>query len=162
MRIVCPNCEAEYEVPDHLLRPGRATKCARCAHRWVPLAAETPPIEPAPAPEPDEPAEPAAPEFLLPVGPTAMDRLSVPPPKPRANWGLRLAWLASVLVLIAAGVTLYAERAAVMTAWPPSQRLYGLFGLVIASDSPHPAPEPRPGDKEHGHEAEQHPATGNH
>ena len=131
----------------------------------MPLTVETPAVEPVPTPEPERAEEPAAtpaPAFQMPVGPTAMDRLSVPPPKPRPNWRLRLAWLASFLLLIGAGVALYAERAAVMTAWPPSQRLYGVFGLVIASDSPHPAPEPRPGDKEHGHEAEQHPATGNH
>ncbi len=126
------------------------------------VAAPPPPAEPPPAPEPDEPGAPEVPEFQVPIGPTAMDRLSVPPPKSRPNWGLRLAWLLSVLALICAGVVLYAERDAVMTAWPPSQRLFGASGLATASNSQHPTPEPRLGDREHGNATGQHPATEHH
>ncbi len=39
MRIVCPACDAVYEVPDSLLgAEARALRCARCGHEWVPRA----------------------------------------------------------------------------------------------------------------------------
>lgn len=73
MRLVCPSCEAKYEVPeDAIPETGRDVQCANCGHAWYqmrPRAAvvETPPIAapvaapaaapvaapvPAPAPEP--------------------------------------------------------------------------------------------------------------
>ncbi len=49
MRIVCPNCQATYDVPESLLRgTPRRVRCARCGGEWVPEAA--------PAPEPEMPA----------------------------------------------------------------------------------------------------------
>ncbi len=36
MRIVCPTCEATYNVPDAALSPGRPVRCARCGNNWVP------------------------------------------------------------------------------------------------------------------------------
>lgn len=39
MRIVCPACEAVYEVPDSLLGKPRPLRCARCGHEWVPQPA---------------------------------------------------------------------------------------------------------------------------
>jgi predicted Zn finger-like uncharacterized protein len=50
MRIACPNCGAEYEVPDAMLASGpRMLKCARCDHRFqaeAPRAAEPGPSSP--------------------------------------------------------------------------------------------------------------------
>lgn len=35
MRLVCPNCEAKYEVPDDAIPdPGRDVQCANCGHAW--------------------------------------------------------------------------------------------------------------------------------
>ena len=52
MRIVCPACEAEYEVPDTLLANGpRKVRCARCAREWEPFA-PPPPIQPPPPLQP--------------------------------------------------------------------------------------------------------------
>ena len=35
MRLVCPNCEANYEVPRHAVPiGGREVKCASCGHSW--------------------------------------------------------------------------------------------------------------------------------
>lgn len=51
MRIVCPGCEAAYEVPEAMLSPGRAVRCARCGRDWVPLPEEERPAateEPSP------------------------------------------------------------------------------------------------------------------
>lgn len=67
MRLVCPNCEAKYEVPeDAIPETGRDVQCANCGHSWyqmrpraagaeVTAAAAAPP---APAPSPPQRAEP--------------------------------------------------------------------------------------------------------
>lgn len=35
MRLVCPNCEAKYEVPDDAIpETGRDVQCANCGHAW--------------------------------------------------------------------------------------------------------------------------------
>jgi predicted Zn finger-like uncharacterized protein len=68
MRIACPNCAAEYEVPDEKLAGGpRLLKCARCGHSFQ--AALPPPPPPsqqqareaprAPRREPTQPPPPA-------------------------------------------------------------------------------------------------------
>lgn len=94
MRLVCPNCEAKYEVPeDAIPETGRDVQCANCGHAWFqmrsrPGAAETvapvaspvaPPVpevapEPAPEPmpEPEPVVEPAA-EVVEETPPAAED-----------------------------------------------------------------------------------------
>jgi predicted Zn finger-like uncharacterized protein len=75
MRLVCPNCEAKYEVPDDAIPDtGRDVQCTNCGHTWFQMrgrtAAFVPPApaetaaapEPAPAPVPEpEPVAEAAP-----------------------------------------------------------------------------------------------------
>jgi hypothetical protein len=73
MKIVCPSCDATYEVPDIVVTSRRKMRCARCTTDWVPadqLAADTPePVqeeaaEPSPvAPRRVEPAPVEAPSF---------------------------------------------------------------------------------------------------
>ncbi len=80
MRLVCPNCEAKYEVPeDAIPETGRDVQCANCGHAWYqmrPRAAVAEPVAvapvvppptvsapeptpaPAPAPEPEPQPEP--------------------------------------------------------------------------------------------------------
>lgn len=82
MRLVCPKCEAKYEVPDDAIpEGGRDVQCANCNHAWFqmrPVAAEpalvltpegeVPPVakaapvaqvpEPEPEPEPEIEPEP--------------------------------------------------------------------------------------------------------
>jgi len=63
MRLTCPNCDAQYEVPDEVIPPeGRDVQCSNCGDTWYqtspnmtqPAAAETPAAEdPAPQPQPD-------------------------------------------------------------------------------------------------------------
>jgi predicted Zn finger-like uncharacterized protein len=82
MRLVCPNCEAKYEVPDDAIpETGRDVQCANCGHAWFQMrhkalsAAEAAVAEPVTeavvetAPEPvPEPVEEATPQ---PVAETA-------------------------------------------------------------------------------------------
>lgn len=59
MRLVCPNCEAKYEVPeDAIPETGRDVQCANCGHAWYQMrpkaagseTAVAPPTPPAPEP----------------------------------------------------------------------------------------------------------------
>jgi predicted Zn finger-like uncharacterized protein len=134
MRIVCPACQAAYDVPDSLLVPGRAARCARCGEEWVPLAEPMaheppPPVREAEETEPPPPFDdPPAPPDL--TGITAMDRLAGQAASVhRSSVALRAAWAASVLLLIlliAAALFWHADLA---RAWPPSARLFDALGL---------------------------------
>lgn len=78
MRLICPNCGAQYEVADDVIpADGRDVQCSNCGHTWFELpgasvaeeAGEEPPAprraelvpprpEPEPEPEPDPEPEP--------------------------------------------------------------------------------------------------------
>ena len=120
MRITCPNCAAEYDVPDTLLAGGRALRCKRCGTEFRAGGAVEPVIEPAPAPIPAN-AQPAPP------APTPPD-----PEPPSANLERRVSlvgWIASLIVLAAAAVLAITYHAEIVAAWPPAARLFGAFGL---------------------------------
>lgn len=135
MRIICPVCSAAYEVRDELLVPGRTLRCSRCSEQWTVV-----PPDPEAEQETEPEAEPfhAAEDHQPPAAPrlTAMDRLaSHPAPLPARNTPLRVAWLASVLLLVAVLVGMVVWRDTIMRAWPPSARLYSAMGFT-------PAPQP--------------------
>jgi predicted Zn finger-like uncharacterized protein len=133
MRIACPSCGAEYDVPDRLLAgPARTLRCSRCGADFaLPSLAATPPPPaappaivaapaaalPAPAPEPEAPPAPAVPERA----PVARD------PRDRALVG---AWAASVVVVLGGVAAMLAFRAQLMSAWPPVTRLFSVLGLA--------------------------------
>lgn len=154
MRMVCPACSAAYDVPETLLAPGRAVRCARCGHEWVPVA-PPPPLSPAAPPVPEPPPPPRWPDgevieevelepveqgTVEPPRLTAMDRLALHRDQQRRSRApLRIAWLLSLLALLALGAAAYQWRAEVMHAWPASQRLYDTLGLHHTSPA---APQP--------------------
>jgi predicted Zn finger-like uncharacterized protein len=72
MRLVCPNCEAKYEVPeDAIPETGRDVQCANCGHAWYQMRARAPGSETAvPAASPPAPAPEPAPEPVV-EGPVA-------------------------------------------------------------------------------------------
>lgn len=133
MRIVCPSCNAEYQVPDARLAPGRVVRCAQCSTGWTPVPA--PPPEPSPVhellsePEPEPELPPPEP---LPPAPEALTRLvpDLPPAPPRRDKALLAAWLLSVMLLGVAGWAAYTYRASIMHAWPASERAYALLHLA--------------------------------
>jgi predicted Zn finger-like uncharacterized protein len=182
MRIACPNCSAEYDVPESLLATGpRLLRCARCAHQFeavlpgaeapatpreaaaAPPAAAPPvaapqPAGPAPTTPPDPPPEPpppaqapvpdvaAAPPLEVtaplvdrppptrglahhsPIDPPAPEP---PPPRERQRFvvTLAVAWLASLVVIFAAGWATYTYHEEITAAWPPIARLYQALGI---------------------------------
>ena len=84
MRIACPSCHAEYEVPDAMLAGGgRQLRCARCGHGFLgalPGAAPGAQPVPAPAPPSDPPATDPPAKAPLADAPLATD--SAPSPAP--------------------------------------------------------------------------------
>ena len=86
MRLVCPNCEAKYEVPeDAIPDTGRDVQCANCGHAWFQMrprppstSSEVPPAAAsAPAPMAEAPAATIA-EPPPPVEPTAAEAPTEP------------------------------------------------------------------------------------
>lgn len=125
MRIECPSCGAEYNVPDRLLAgPARTLRCSRCQAEF-PL----PRIEAAPPPPPPPPPEPA-PEPPPPAAPEPTSAAAEPEPTPRDDRRLKLAWAASVLAVVTALAVFVLARDSVMAAWPASTRLFATLGLV--------------------------------
>jgi predicted Zn finger-like uncharacterized protein len=99
MRLICPNCDAQYEVADGAIADaGRDVQCSNCGHAWfqlppdleaeeelvgkpAPSATSMPPAKPAPEPafEPEPEAEPEfkpAPE-ALPTNDNALDEAAL-------------------------------------------------------------------------------------
>ncbi len=59
MRLICPNCDAQYEVDDAVIpEGGRDVQCSSCGHTWFQAAH--------PADAPDEGATPRAAEAIPP------------------------------------------------------------------------------------------------
>jgi predicted Zn finger-like uncharacterized protein len=144
MRIVCPTCPAEYDVPDSLVTAGRVVRCAGCGGEWMPVqvgAAEQEPVPPSVDDPPPIPVEPAASTAAVPhtegsavsdappPASPARDQLVVHATRQSSRVPLRLAWLASLAVLGFLGWAAYAWRAEIVAAWPPSARMYAAFGV---------------------------------
>ncbi len=84
--------------------------------------------------DPEDDVEPPRPPRV-----TAMDRLArhVPARSGAQLMALRLAWAASVLLLLALVVAGILWRSEVARAWPPSQRVYDALGLSYAPPAAH-------------------------
>jgi predicted Zn finger-like uncharacterized protein len=155
MRIECPSCFAAYIVPDSLVTAGRVVRCARCGGDWAPMAAtaapepEGPEVEAPPSPPLQPP--PSAPAEVTDVAeeevaaeevaattthPSAMERLAAQAPWPQPSTRLRLAWAASLVLLVLAAGAAYAWRGQIVAEWPPSARAYALFGLQPQTEAP--------------------------
>ena len=59
MRIACPTCTAEYEVPLSMIGPGKSVRCARCRTVWHVAAPDAAP--PVPVSQVEPPPVPAIP-----------------------------------------------------------------------------------------------------
>lgn len=65
MRLICPNCDAQYEVPDEVMPvAGRDVQCSNCGQTWFQHHPDHTPSEPSDlidAPAPDEETSPPPP-----------------------------------------------------------------------------------------------------
>ena len=86
MRIACPSCHAEYEVPDAMLADGpRQLRCARCGHGFRGALPAVAPAAP-PVPEPPSAGPPLA--GLTAAGPEQGVPATAPPSEPAATDGV--------------------------------------------------------------------------
>ncbi len=123
MRIACPNCATEYDVPDRLLAgPGRMLRCSRCATDFA-----LPP--PDAAPPPDRAPQRLEPRVDVPLVPLPQQEIEAAVAA-EASRALRLAWAVSLAVVAGGLVALVAFRGEVMAAWPPAARLFSALGLA--------------------------------
>ena len=137
MRIVCPSCQATYDVPDAKLGAApRQVRCAKCSTVWgvdpspEPTSLMSDEHEDAHLPPPVTITSQLADPVAAPAPIAATHRL---PTTQRASGGAIapvIAWLVSVVVLVAAGWTIIAWRTPIMQYWAPSQRLYQWLGLA--------------------------------
>jgi len=86
MKIVCPTCEANYEVPESVLAAKRQVRCARCGNDWIPGANWQPEgasaeveVAPAPSVAPATPAQPPPPPAPPPAPPPVTTSIEPPP-----------------------------------------------------------------------------------
>ncbi|SFS97441.1 MJ0042 family finger-like domain-containing protein [Sulfitobacter marinus] len=86
MRLICPNCDAQYEVPDDVMpTAGRDVQCSNCGQTWFQHHPDYPPEDTPgelgdPAPTPDEetaapPAKPASAPTRRKLDPSVADIL---------------------------------------------------------------------------------------
>lgn len=129
MRVDCPSCAANYDIPDHLLVKGRAARCARCGARFVPLAADPTPVEPEPAADPEERGDEDQATAETPAAshpdPAVLDRLSVQSHAPRPPLALKAAWGASIILLLLCGAGTVVWRDTVVRHWPAGALILG-------------------------------------
>ena len=129
MRIDCPGCAAEYDVPEVRLVARKLVRCARCGVEWQPARVGA---AAGAAPEPDH-GHPAPARTVVAPEPVpgiqAMDRLAASaaaldgPPA-----GLMAVWVLTVIVMVGAVAAAVTWRDSVMRAWPPSGRILVYFG----------------------------------
>ena len=141
MRIACPSCDAEYDVPVSRLKPGKMVRCARCGGEWVASELEVNPAEGGHAQPPldlEDDAGTEPPPDAAPMEPLAASRSP-----PHSRVGLMAAWVSTILVLVGAVAATIMWRQDIVRHWPPSSRILGL------PDSPAAKADPKSGA---GHE----------
>ena len=129
MRIACPSCGTEYEVPTRLLAGGVGSlRCSRCATDFplpqaMPAAAEAtaaaPPTALVAPPKPESALPPPVPHERAPVASALADQAA-----------LVRAWAASLAVVVVGVLALLVFRTQLMASWPPVTRLFAVLGLA--------------------------------
>ena len=83
MRLICPNCDAQYEVPDDVMpTAGRDVQCSNCGQTWFQHHPDHTPqedIEGSDLPAPDEEVAPPPPPPPPPQTPTKPERKQLDP-----------------------------------------------------------------------------------
>ena len=143
MIVVCPQCKTRYLVdPRALGAGGRRVRCAKCSHTWhhQPPPEALAELEAVAAPPPTQGvprAERVEPQLERPALEETGHRIQLPAlARPRRRPWVVVGWLVLLVIIGSAAGAAVWERDAVIRAWPPSARLYALFGLAV----------PQPGD----------------
>ena len=128
MRITCPSCQSEYDVPEAKAR-GKNLRCAHCNHRWMPLPPAPPVVV---APEPPELPErepPPPPPLAEPEPPPEAFARPVLSPRRHGAELVLAGWVVTLLLIGAGGLGFIHDRVHIMRVWPPSIRLYHALAL---------------------------------
>jgi predicted Zn finger-like uncharacterized protein len=131
MRIACPSCAAEYEVPASRLKPGKLVRCARCGGKWLPDP------DPEPVASEGDLARQIPPDTELGAARslpdvTAMDRLAASRAATLDRKRLIAAWALTFVVLAGAVAAVVGWRDDVVRTWPPSGRILAATGQSVA------------------------------
>jgi predicted Zn finger-like uncharacterized protein len=129
MRIACPSCAAEYEVPASRLKPGKLVRCARCGSKWLPDPGS---VAPQGDPALHIPSDTELDAARSLPGVTAMDRLAASSAAARDRKRLIAAWALTFVVLAGAVAAVVGWRDGVVRAWPPSGRILAAAGQTVA------------------------------
>jgi predicted Zn finger-like uncharacterized protein len=133
MRLACPSCAAEYEVPASRLKPNKLVRCARCANSWLPDLDAGSSVSPADTSE-HLASDVEHGTMASPSGMTAMDRLAAPRTPQPARRSLIAAWVLTCVVLSAGVAATIGWRDSIVRAWPPSGRILGAASGPTRSD----------------------------
>lgn len=121
MIVSCPSCGTRYLVdPTALGEIGRKVRCAKCTHSWH----EDPPEDMPKRVDVD--VLPPEPE-VRPI-PAGSNLPAIVQRRRRAN---RLGWIAiaaAIIIIVVGGLV---ARHPIMSAWPPSGKLYGAIGFTV-------------------------------
>ncbi len=136
MRVVCPTCNAAYDVPAPVVAAGRTLRCTACGSQFPAgqaLPPELPPDLPPSATPPPAGLVPAPPLVAAPQVDEAARLLPAqgePPAAARAGASpaVLAGWALSLVVLSAGAAAAVAWRQQIMVAWPPSTRAYAALG----------------------------------
>ncbi|MDQ2066361.1 zinc-ribbon domain-containing protein [Xinfangfangia sp. CPCC 101601] len=151
MRLVCPNCDAKYEVPDGAIpEGGRDVQCSACGHAWF-QAQQDPFATPEPAAVDDAWAEADSFDDELSEDPAAVGRTPAlddftPPPLHAAGQGRPVAEAlaqADAEAELQAALNAPSAEFEVTDAEPPAQddaALQAAIGAVLQDSAPPPAP----------------------
>ncbi|WP_145104856.1 zinc-ribbon domain-containing protein [Cereibacter sediminicola] len=140
MRLICPNCDAQYEVSDDAIPPeGRDVQCSNCGHGWfhrpvslTPASEAEHPVPLAPPPEAAPPSPASVPHPAAPLPPLPDEEeedAGFPEPAPVAPPSRSLD--KGLLAVLREEAELAARQREAEVTGPPAMR-------------PEPAPEPAP------------------
>lgn len=156
MRLICPNCDAQYEVDDAAIPPeGRDVQCSSCGHAWFQMHKDAGREAGTGFPAQDDPAGPdlSAPQGIDPederqngIAGAHAGALTgeEPPPVPLPRQDPDVPWRRRLDESVLAVLREEAERetAARSAEAPPPIEVQDELGLALPTPPPLPAPFP--------------------
>lgn len=161
MRLVCPNCGAQYDVPLEVVpEAGRDVQCSNCGHTWFqkrvtqppaarPERAPRPAPDPAPLPEDDPDLAPDEDSDSAPIPADTAPRSSIDPEmaelfREEREFEARQRAAAGLETQPDLGLEPPAENEQARRARESRERMARLKGEDIAEAPKRPAPRPEP------------------
>ncbi|SNS81393.1 MJ0042 family finger-like domain-containing protein [Antarctobacter heliothermus] len=150
MRLVCPNCGAQYDVPVEVIpEAGRDVQCSNCGHTWFQKrVAPSPEAHSAPAPTPEPIAIPEPPDPDLPAPKKSIDPEMAELFREEREFEARQRASEGLETQPDLGLEPPAEDERTRRTRESRERMAQLKGEEIAQGSDRPVPAPAPADAE--------------